>query len=223
MALETWNGRTASQTDADSPLDTTLMDGLRKDLDHLRQALYGSTDPNFHTPIWGHNHDGVNSASATVANGAITQAKLANAVVGQAQVKSSTAYIAGSLNADTGVIITMSDYSFFPNIASTFTTGMDILSYYSATNPDSTVGKIKIHNTHATDAYPYWINYRYITASEGQQYFILKNAAQKIVLKYGFEDAPPEYLAVINTVAADNNLTFVKVNKIEFDIAIIEI
>ena len=61
MALETWNGRTASQTDADSPLDTTLMDGLRKDLDHLRQALYGSTDPNFHTPIWGHNHDGTNS------------------------------------------------------------------------------------------------------------------------------------------------------------------
>src|SRR3989304_5097525 len=61
MALETWNGRTASQTDADSPLDTTLMDGLRKDLDHLRQVLYGSTDPNFHTPGGGHNHDGANS------------------------------------------------------------------------------------------------------------------------------------------------------------------
>ncbi len=61
MALEGWNGRTAGQTDADSPLDATLMDGLRKDLDHLRQVLYGSTDPSFHTPIWGHDHDGANS------------------------------------------------------------------------------------------------------------------------------------------------------------------
>lgn len=66
MALEIWNGRTASQTDADSPLDTTLLDGLRKDLDHLRQVLYGSTDPNFHTPAWGHNHDGVNSKNVVL-------------------------------------------------------------------------------------------------------------------------------------------------------------
>ena len=68
MALETWNGRTASQTDADSPLDTTLMDGLRKDFDHLRQVLYGSTDPSFHTPIWGHNHDGTNSKLVVLAS-----------------------------------------------------------------------------------------------------------------------------------------------------------
>jgi len=68
MALETWNGRTASQTDADSPLDTTLMDGLRKDFDHLKQVLYGSTDPNFHTPIWGHNHDGTNSKLVMLAS-----------------------------------------------------------------------------------------------------------------------------------------------------------
>ena len=68
MALETWNGRTASQTDSDSPLDTTLMDGLRKDLDHLRQVLYGSTEPNFHTPIWGHTHDGVDSKTVVLAS-----------------------------------------------------------------------------------------------------------------------------------------------------------
>lgn len=68
MALETWNGRTASQTDADSPLDTTLMDGLRKDLDHLRQVLYGSTDPSFHTPAWGHDHDGTNSKLVVLAS-----------------------------------------------------------------------------------------------------------------------------------------------------------
>jgi len=68
MALETWNGRTASQTDADSPLDTTLMDGLRKDIDHIRQALYGSTDPSFHTPVWGHDHDGTNSKLVVLAS-----------------------------------------------------------------------------------------------------------------------------------------------------------
>ena len=68
MALETWNGRTASQTDADSPLDTTLLDGLRKDFDHLRQVLYGSTDPSFHTPQWGHDHDGTNSKLVVLAS-----------------------------------------------------------------------------------------------------------------------------------------------------------
>src|SRR3989304_3938576 len=68
MALETWNGRTASQTDADSPLDTTLMDGLRKDIDHIMQALYGSTDPSFHTPVWGHDHDGTNSKLVVLAS-----------------------------------------------------------------------------------------------------------------------------------------------------------
>ena len=68
MALETWNGRTASQTDADSPLDTTLMDGLRKDIDHIRQALYGSTDPSSHTPVWGHDHDGTNSKLVVLAS-----------------------------------------------------------------------------------------------------------------------------------------------------------
>src|SRR3990167_1146951 len=68
MALETWNGRTASQTDADSPLDTTLMDGLRKDIDHIRQAIYGSTDPSFHTPVWGHDHDGTNSKLVVLAS-----------------------------------------------------------------------------------------------------------------------------------------------------------
>lgn len=61
--LETWNGRTASQTDADSPQDTTLWDGVRKDLDHLRQVLYGNNEGagTYYTPAWGHNHDGTNS------------------------------------------------------------------------------------------------------------------------------------------------------------------
>ena len=92
MALETWNGRTASQVDADSPLDTTLMDGLRKDLDHLRQVLYGSTDPNFHTPIWGHDHDGTNSklvvlASQTAGNYLLIENAPSRIITGTTYVK----------------------------------------------------------------------------------------------------------------------------------------
>lgn len=77
--LETWNGRTAGQTDADSPQDTTLFDGVRKDLDHLRQVLYGNNEGagTYYTPAWGHKHDGSDSAFVTsVADGAITPVKL---------------------------------------------------------------------------------------------------------------------------------------------------
>ena len=208
MALETWNGRTAGQTDADSPLDTTLMDGLRKDLDHLRQVLYGSTDPNFHTPIWGHNHNGVNSASATVADGAITQAKLANAVVGQAQVKSSTAYVTGLIGATSRITITLADYSFYPNIASTNNTaaaGINQDAYYSATNPNSQVGKFDLYNKDSTSSHTYYINYRYITASEGLKVFVFKDSLGDEKCKYTFEDAPPNYMDIINEMAKNNN------------------
>jgi len=83
MALETWKGRTATQTDGNSPLDETLLDGIRKDLDHLRQVLYGSTEPSFHTPSWGHKHNGTDSPYITdVAANVISNNNLFNAATG---------------------------------------------------------------------------------------------------------------------------------------------
>src|SRR3972149_3119471 len=69
---KTWVTITDAMVDADSPLDTTLITGLRDDLVHLEEWLGDG-----YTAAKDHNHDGVNSASATVANGTITQAKLA--------------------------------------------------------------------------------------------------------------------------------------------------
>lgn len=67
-----------TQVDADSPLDTVLITSIRDNLVHLKEVLYDT-----HTPAKAHTHDGTNSALITsVADGAITPAKLANYAVG---------------------------------------------------------------------------------------------------------------------------------------------
>ena len=64
--------------DADSPLDATLMTGLRDSLIHLEEWLGMS-----YTAAQNHDHDGVNSAFVTsVADGAITPAKIGNVSAG---------------------------------------------------------------------------------------------------------------------------------------------
>jgi hypothetical protein len=84
MALTyTYSDIAASQTDADSPLDQTLMDSIREDLYHLRQVLYGNGSGGFHTPADGHDHDGSNSEQiATITDGIITPAKLSDMSAG---------------------------------------------------------------------------------------------------------------------------------------------
>ena len=47
----------ATQTAADKPLDTTLMDAMRQDIDVLYEWMGGPT----YTPSTSHDHDGVNS------------------------------------------------------------------------------------------------------------------------------------------------------------------
>lgn len=53
-----WNTITESQTDADSPLDTTLMEAMRRNIIHTKQWLGYA-----YTPNKAHNHDGTNSAT----------------------------------------------------------------------------------------------------------------------------------------------------------------
>ena len=53
----TWTAIASTQTDADSPLDTTLMDAIRKNFVHLEEWLGDS-----YTAAKNHDHDGVNSA-----------------------------------------------------------------------------------------------------------------------------------------------------------------
>lgn len=56
-----WNSITAGQTDADSPLDTTLMEGIRQNLIHLEEWLGDGF-----TAAVDHDHDGVNSKTVVL-------------------------------------------------------------------------------------------------------------------------------------------------------------
>lgn len=66
-----WNAITSAQTDAESPIDTTLMEGLRQNLVHLKEWLGESF-----TPAVDHDHDGLNSKSVVLADSVVSVAKL---------------------------------------------------------------------------------------------------------------------------------------------------
>lgn len=99
MPTYPWNEITQAQTDADSPLDTTLMEGLRQNLVHLKEWLGGSF-----TPEADHDHDGVNSSNVALADSTVSVAKLR---LGR-----------GSFSASTGgdYYISISRYSHIPGL-----------------------------------------------------------------------------------------------------------
>lgn len=66
-----WNAISESQTDADSPIDTTLMEAIRQDLEHLREWMGSS-----YAAAQDHDHDGLNSKSVVLADSVVTTAKL---------------------------------------------------------------------------------------------------------------------------------------------------
>lgn len=66
-----WNSISSAQTDADSPIDTVLMEGIRQNLIHLREWVGDGF-----TPAKDHDHDGVNSKSVLLADAVVSVAKL---------------------------------------------------------------------------------------------------------------------------------------------------
>lgn len=66
-----WNAISAAQTDADSPIDTTLMEGIRQNLFHLKEWMGQGF-----TPAVDHDHDGINSKSVVLADSVVSIAKL---------------------------------------------------------------------------------------------------------------------------------------------------
>ena len=186
MALESWNGRTAGQTDADSPIDTTLMDGLRKDLDHLRQVLYGSTDPNFHTPIWGHTHDGSNSEIVDL-TGLVAQDDLKTAQ-GSVSVASATS----------NLTLPGGEYGFYPQInnnGSTSTTA-EMATVLTGTGYVTNIGLTGVGGT-------VFAQQRYMQASPpymigdkewGHFLYLLRRISDGVVIaSYEAEDPPHAY------------------------------
>src|SRR4030067_584599 len=80
-----WNSITASQTDPDSPVDTTLMEAIRQNLIHLEEWLGDG-----YTAAKDHDHDGTNSKPANVADLGITTGKLADGAVTVAKLNLAT-------------------------------------------------------------------------------------------------------------------------------------
>lgn len=97
-----WNEITSAATDAESPIDTTLMEGLRRNLVHLNEWLGSGF-----TPAIDHDHDGLNSKSVVLADSVVTVAKLKCA--------------RGSFGASTGgtFYIPVVRYSHLPSISKT--------------------------------------------------------------------------------------------------------
>lgn len=86
MALtSTFSTIAATQTAADKPLDTTLMDAVRQDIDVIYEWMGGPT----YTPSTSHNHNGVNSASVSLGSSSITTTMLADLAVTEAKLAAS--------------------------------------------------------------------------------------------------------------------------------------
>lgn len=97
MALTAWNGRAAGQTDADSPVDQTLMDSIRLDLDHLREVLYGNGAGGFLVPIEGHNHNTVNSVAVVLGANSVGESQIQANSVTQSELKTTTGEFSGAV------------------------------------------------------------------------------------------------------------------------------
>lgn len=79
-----WSTIADGAIDPDSPIDTALMTALRNNVVYAYEYTGGKS----YTPAEPHTHDGVNSALiATVANGGITEPKLAASAVSQSKLK----------------------------------------------------------------------------------------------------------------------------------------
>ena len=100
-----WNEILPAQTDAESPIDTTLMEGVRRNLVHLKEWVGGGF-----TAAVDHDHDGMNSKSVVLADSVVTVAKLKLA--------------RGSFGASTGgtFYVPVARYSHLPSVSKTGST-----------------------------------------------------------------------------------------------------
>ena len=142
-----------SAVDPDSPLDTALMTGLRDNDIHLEEWL--GMD---YAAAQNHDHDGANSKAVVgVADGTITQPKIAGGAVGQAQLKTTTA--SGSLNLNNGV---SGNYTLTGGAYSWWTAGST--GQWDFENGDTAAGVLGVGNFGAGNS-TFYVDERYVQAS----------------------------------------------------------
>lgn len=135
MALtSTFSTIAATQTAADKPLDTTLVDAMRQDIDVLYEWMGGPT----YTPSTSHTHNGVNSASISLGSSSITEPMIASLAVTEAK-------LAASAVSQSKLKSTYGDVSVGSGVTSNVTLPGGTYGYYcqywlSGTNPSGTAG-----------------------------------------------------------------------------------
>lgn len=127
-----WNNIAATQTDPDSPIDTTLMEGIRQNLVHLKEWL-----GNGFTAALDHDHDGLNSKSVVLADGAVVTVKLASAAVTLAKLKTAQGNYSFTNPWSGNVYVSMgNDYAHMPKITGgNNTVPVDLSLTWSGTIP----------------------------------------------------------------------------------------
>ena len=166
----TWSSLIAAQTDANSPLDTTLMDGMRQDIDYLREYI---ADKTAYTPSTSHNHNGTNSAVIAVPTTS----------VGTTQLRTATGVVTAisTINPQT-VQIAMNDYSFTPSMSLTagFASTNVTIHPWSTTDPSNTVGLLALRISTSEISVTTTIRWRYMTASDNPTVWAAYSSAGKI-------------------------------------------
>jgi len=83
----------------------------------------------------------------------------------------------------------MHDYCFFPNL---YTEGLDVV--FRGYTPEQTdrVGRLKIHNTHTSSYRQYAVRWRYITASNNPQIWVVQDPVTGEIIGIWQADDPPE-------------------------------
>ena len=166
--------------------DTLLSDGVLSGDDY--KILY-----DIKTHASGHNHDGVNSAERTVADGQITEAKLGTSAVTTTKLKTAavTSGVSGSLSKESGVNISLQDYCYFPNIYS-ISNDVHVTGY--GTDNAVTTARFGLYNTDTNNTRAYEVSYRYGTSTDKPFLHAIRDIATGEILHVWMcSDPPPEY------------------------------
>jgi len=106
----TWNTIASTQTDGDSPLDETLMEAIRQNLISLEEWLGDGF-----AQAKDHDHDGLNSKSVVLADGVVTNAKMADGAIGQAELKTAIGVVGGATS-QAHFTLPGGEYGFYPQV-----------------------------------------------------------------------------------------------------------
>ena len=166
--------------------DNLYADGIRSGDDYV--ILY-----DIKNNADGHDHDGINSKSAILADLSIATAKYANASVTNTKLKTvaNTTGLSGTLAAATSIGIAMQDYGFSPNI---YSINADIRLRGHPTSTADTTARFGLYNVNATTGRAYACRWRYVTASDEPFVYALRHKITgKVEHLWACDDPPPRY------------------------------